>query len=112
MEQDPLSNTRNGILRLVERRELRPDGVVGEGHGEFRRHRENGTAVVCSREALAAPAQSDTISQATSHAGNISSSAVVVADACSILGSVAGMAGERSGAGKDVVGRRIYLPPF
>jgi hypothetical protein len=32
VEEDPLTDSRNGLLRLIERRELRLEAVLGEGH--------------------------------------------------------------------------------
>jgi hypothetical protein len=32
VEHNPLRNGGNGVLRIVERRELRPDSIIGEGH--------------------------------------------------------------------------------
>jgi hypothetical protein len=34
VEHDPLRDGRDRILRLIQRRQLRPNGIVCEGHGE------------------------------------------------------------------------------
>jgi hypothetical protein len=38
VKENPLSNSRDGFLRFVQRRELGPQAVFGEGHGCGRYH--------------------------------------------------------------------------